>query len=359
MFGSAGPKGKSFVSMHGIGGGDGTDLRYDRGRMDLHGFDLNLLVALDALLREKSVTNAGRRVHLSQSAMSGALARLRHAFNDELLVSGRGSMSLTPLAQSLVEPVASILRQTQETLSAHVQFDPSTSERTFTIAASDYATTVLLGDVLREFSVQATTFTVVVAQLVDRIEDVEVSVIDVYILPQAIIPQGWPHELLFHDTFTCLVWREHPDVSDRLTLDQFTSLGHVVVSFSDDHRGSGDDRLAPLVGVERKAEVVVPHFHALPGFIVGTKRVATMQLRLARRLATSYPIRIVGAPVPMPRLDEAMMWHPRFEQDPAHVWLRALLKRIASNMPAEAAPDVDGHRSASTVRRGSFGRRRV
>ncbi len=324
--------------------------------MDLHGFDLNLLVALDALLRERSVTNAGRRVHLSQSAMSGALARLRHAFNDELLVSGRGGMSLTPLAESLMEPVAAILRQTQQTLSAHVRFDPSTSQRTFTIAATDYATTVLLADALRELASQAPHVTVVVTPLRDRMEEVEDPDIDLYILPQAIIPQARPHELLFHDTFTCLVWRDHPDVTDRLTLDQFTSLGHVVVSFSEDHKAS-DERLAPWVGVERRAEVVVANFHALPGLVVGTKRVATVQLRLAKKLTSSYPVRIVGAPVPMPPLDEAMMWHPRFERDPAHVWLRALLKRAASDMPSAEATDVSVRAAGSPVRRGQFGRR--
>ena len=326
--------------------------------MDLHGFDLNLLVALHALLRERSVTNAGRRVHLSQSAMSGALARLRHAFNDELLVAGRGGMSLTPLGESLLEPVASILRQTQETLSARVRFDPSTSQRTFTIAASDYATTVLLDEALRELGAQAPHVTVVIAPLRDRMEEAEDPDIDLYILPQAIIPQGRPHELLFHDTFTCLVWREHPEVGDRLTLDQFTSLGHVVVSFSEDHKAS-DDRLVPWVGLERRAEVVVPNFHALPGLVVGTKRVATIQLRLAKKLTTSYPIRIVGAPVPMPRLDEAMMWHTRFEQDPAHVWLRTLLKRVASEMPSSETADDSDRDAAPTVRRGQFGRRRV
>jgi LysR family transcriptional regulator, nod-box dependent transcriptional activator len=320
--------------------------------MDLHGFDLNLLVALDALLRERSVTNAGRRVHLSQSAMSGALARLRHAFNDELLVSGRGGMTLTPLGESLLEPVATILRQTQETLSARVRFDPATSQRAFTIAASDYATTVLLDDALRELSAQAPHVTVVIAPLRDRMEEAEDPDIDLYIIPQAIIPQARPHELLFHDTFTCLVWREHPEVGDRLTLDQFTSLGHVVVSFSEDHKAS-DDRLVPWVGLERRAEVVVPNFHALPALVVGTKRVATIQLRLAKKLATSYPVRVVGVPVPMPRLDEAMMWHPRFEQDPAHVWLRALLKRVALAMPPVSS-ESDEIRS-SAIRRGRFG----
>ena len=109
--------------------------------MDLHGFDLNLLVALDALLAERSVTNAGRRVHLSQSAMSGVLARLRHAFNDKLLVASRGGMTLTPLAESLIEPVRSILEEIYRTIIVNVPFDPATSRRVFTIAASDYAVT--------------------------------------------------------------------------------------------------------------------------------------------------------------------------------------------------------------------------
>ena len=120
--------------------------------MDLHGFDLNLLVALDALLAEKSVTNAGRRVHLSQSAMSGVLARLRHALNDKLLVASRGGMTLTPLAESLVGPVRAILEQVHRTIIVNVPFDPATSRRVFTIAASDYAVTVLLTDALRRVS---------------------------------------------------------------------------------------------------------------------------------------------------------------------------------------------------------------
>jgi DNA-binding transcriptional LysR family regulator len=314
--------------------------------VDLHGFDLNLLVALDALLKERSVTNAGRRVHLSQSAMSGALARLRHALNDELLVPGRGGMTLTPLAESLVEPVASILRQAQETLSGHTAFEPSTSRRTFTIAASDYATTVLLADALRELSAQAPHVTAVIVPLHDRTD--ELDDLDICILPQSLVPPARPHELLFRDTFTCLVWQGNQQVGERLTLDEFTSLGHVVVSFAEHHR-SCDEHLGPPMGLERRAEVVVSNFHALPGLVVGTTRVATIQMRLAKKLASSYPIRIVGMPVPMPTLDEAMMWHQRFERDPAHQWFRSLLKRVASNMPAATA-EADDRRSIRTLR---------
>ena len=321
--------------------------------MDLQGFDLNLLVALDALLREKSVTNAGRRIHLSQSAMSGALARLRHAFNDELLVPGRGGMTLTPLAEGLVGPVAAILRDTQETLSAHVRFDPSTSRRTFTIAASDYATAVLLGEAVREMNAQAPHVTLVILPLRDRLEELDDLDVDVCILPQAVVPPARPHELLFRDTFTCLVWRGNTDVSDRLTVDQFTALGHVVVSFADDCTTCGDDRFAPRMGLDRRAEVVVPNFHALPSLIVGTNRIATVQKRLATKLAASHPVRVVDLPIPIPPLDEAMSWHPRFDRDPAHMWFRTLLKRVASAMPAVSS-ESDETRS-STVRRGRFG----
>ena len=320
--------------------------------MDLHGFDLNLLVALDALLREKSVTNAGRRVHLSQSAMSGALARLRHAFNDDLLIAGRGAMTLTPLAEGLVEPVAAILRDTQETLSAHVRFEPSTSRRTFTIAASDYATTVLLGEAVREMNAQAPHVTLVILQLRDRLEQLDDLDVDVCILPQSIVPPARPHELLFRDTFTCLVWRDNPDVGDRLTVDQFTTLGHVVVTFHDDCTTRDDDRFAPRIGLERRAEIVVPNFHALPSLIVGTNRIATVQKRLATKLASSHPVRVVGLPVPIPPLEEAMLWHPRFERDAAHLWFRSVLKRVASAMPVSLE---SGEADSSTVRRVRFG----
>ncbi len=320
--------------------------------MDLHGFDLNLLVALDALLREKSVTNAGRRVHLSQSAMSGALARLRHAFNDDLLVAGRGAMTLTPLAEGLVEPVAAILRDTQETLSAHVRFEPSTSRRTFTIAASDYATTVLLGEAVREMNAQAPHVTLVILQLRDRLEELDDLDVDVCILPQSIVPPARPHELLFRDTFTCLVWRDNTDVGDRLTVDQFTTLGHVVVTFHDDCTTRDDDRFAPRIGLERRAEIVVPNFHALPSLIVGTNRIAIVQKRLATKLASSHPVRVVGLPIPIPPLEEAMLWHPRFERDPAHLWFRSVLKRVASAMPVSLE---SGEAGSSTVRRVRFG----
>jgi LysR family nod box-dependent transcriptional activator len=302
--------------------------------MDLHGFDLNLLVALDALLSERSVTNAGRRVHLSQSAMSGVLARLRRAFNDDLLVPGRGGMTLTPRAEALVEPVSAILRGVEQTLSTHVRFDPASSRRMFTVAASDYAVTVLLTPALRELHRQAPSVSVTIVPLRDGMETLEDRQIDLLVLPRAYVPPSRAPELLFDDVFTGIVASDHPMVGDRLSADHYRSLGHVIVSFAQDGRGSIDDFAIAEAGLDRRVDVVAPSFHALPALVVGTERVATIQYRLATMLASAYPIRIVGLPIELPVLEEVLLWHPRFDRDPGHAWFRGILKHAAAALPA-------------------------
>ena len=322
-------------------------LRYDAPAsvvMDLHGFDLNLLVALDALLSEKSVTNAGRRVHLSQSAMSGVLARLRQSFNDKLLVPSRGGMMLTPLAETLVEPVRSILGQVQETIIVNVPFDPATSRRVFTIAASDYAVTVLLADALRRIGVDAPGVTVVIFPLRERMRESEDHGLDLVILPKAYTPASSPHEVLFEDTFTGIVWTGHSTVGDALHPDQYRRLPRAIVSFSDDTRINCDERFGEHDGFEGRTQVVAPSFHALPALIVGTDRVATMQLRLAEKLAASHPIRLVPLPVPLPVLQEAMLWHPRVDRDAGHAWLRGVLRETAAALTAVGSHAAVHHR---------------
>ena len=332
--------------MAGIEGANGV-LRYHARAsavMDLHGFDLNLLVALDALLSEKSVTNAGRRVHLSQSAMSGVLARLRQSFNDKLLVPSRGGMTLTPLAETLVEPVRSILGQVQQTIIVNVPFDPGTSRRVFTIAASDYAITVLLADTLRRVSNDAPGVTVVIIPLRERIMESEDLGLDLIILPKAYTPASSPHEVLFEDTFTGIVWTGHSSVGDTLHPDQYRRLPRAIVSFSDDTRISGDDRFGDEADFEGRVQVVAPSYHALPALIVGTDRIATMQMRLAEKLAASHPIRLVPLPVPLPVLQEAMLWHPRVDRDAGHAWLRGVLRETAAALTAMGPHAAVHHR---------------
>lgn len=301
------------------------------GAMDLSNVDLNLLVALDALLAERSVTNAGRRVHLSQSAMSGALARLRQMFNDELLIGGRGGMTLTALAEELVEPVDQILRQVQDTLSTTIRFDPASSSRRFTIAASDYVVVVLLERALREIHRQAPGVSVTIVPLRDRMEKLENPAIDLVILPKAHVPHGRSFIPLFTDAFTAIVAADHPTIGTALSVDDYRSLGHVVVTFASDRAVSDDQVAAVEAGLTPRIAVVAPSYLALPGLVVGTTHVATIQRRLATHLAAMYPLKEVSLPLGLPPLEEVMIWHPRFERDTGHEWFRGVLTNVASS----------------------------
>src|SRR4029453_12801338 len=245
-----------------------------------------------------------------------------------------GGMTLTPLAESLIEPVRSILEEIHRTVIVNVPFDPATSRRIFTIAASDYAVTVLLTDALRRIGRDAPGVTAVIIPLRERTSESEDLGLDLVIIPKAYAPASLPHEVLFEDAFTAIVWSGHSSVSHTLHPDQYRRLPHAMVSFSDDTRINYDERLGEQAGFELHAQVVAPSYHALPALIVGTDRVATLQMRLAEKLAASYPIRIVSLPLPKPVLEEDMMWHPRIERDAGHAWLRGVLRETAAALPA-------------------------
>jgi LysR family nod box-dependent transcriptional activator len=268
--------------------------------------------------------------------MSGVLARLRQMFNDDLLVGGRGGMTLTPLAETLVAPIGEILGRVRETLSTTIQFNPASSSRLFTIVASDYAVMVLLADALRAINREAPGVRVTIVPLREGMETVDDPNVDVIIVPKAHIPASRAFEPLFSDVFTAIVAREHPTVGTALSMEDYRSLGHVAVSFADERPVSLDHILAAEAGLDRRVDVVAPSYLALPALVAGTERVAMMQLRLAIRLAMVHPIKVVSLPVELPPLEEAMMWHPRFERDTGHAWFRQVLKRTADALEAEA-----------------------
>jgi LysR family nod box-dependent transcriptional activator len=154
--------------------------------MHFKGLDLNLLVALDVLLQERSITRAGERLGLSQPATSGALARLRDYFNDPLLVPVGRQMMLTPLAHSLVEPVSQVLQQVQATVATRARFDPAKSDRRFSIMASDYVFTVFFPAVLQRVEREAPGVTLQLRQLSPNWhEELNRGDIDFVIIPES------------------------------------------------------------------------------------------------------------------------------------------------------------------------------
>lgn len=308
--------------------------------MRFNRLDLNLLVALDALLSEKSITRASRRLNLSQSATSGVLARLRDYFKDELLVQVGRNLILTPLAVSLVEPVRDVLLQIQRTIEIKPEFDPATATRAFRLFASDFVSTVLLGELGRRIAAEAPGISIDISPTSSTPgEQLERGEVELVILPRKYMSESQPTELLFEETYTCIVWTGNTLVGDTLSLDQYMGLGHVSSRFGTSLT-SFEEHFLRDSGYDRRIEISTTNFTSLPHFVIGTNRIATMHTRLARMLACYYPIRLIAPPIAFPKLEMCMQWNCFLDRDPSHLWLRQMLLEIARTEPVHggAAP---------------------
>jgi len=321
--------------------------------VDFHGLDLNLLVALNALLAEKNVTRAGARIHLSQPSTSGALGRLREYFKDQLLVSVGRKMVLTPLAESMVKPVGDVLRQMEATITARPQFDPATSTRKFTMLSSDYVTAVFLPRVLQVMKRRAPGITFEIRPMSDRaMEELDSDNEDIVIIPDAYASDMHPKQFLFDETYACIAWAGNRLVRSRISLEQYTSLGHVVVRIGITHPASFEEWFLNRLGYKRRIEVIAPTFEAVPHFIEGTDRIATVHTRLAAVYRKYLPIKVVPVPIRIPTMAVVCQWHESHDTDPGHIWVRGVLRGVAKGLGrAGSQPRVDNGKRASARRR--------
>jgi DNA-binding transcriptional LysR family regulator len=322
--------------------------------------DLNLLVALDVLLSEKSITRAARQLNLSQSATSGVLARLREYFKDDLLVPVGRTLVLTPLATSLSEPVRKVLLQIQATIEIKPAFDPRTAAREFRVVASDYIASVLLGEAGRRISGCAPGVTLDISSPnAIAIEGLDRGEFDLIVMPRKFTSGAHPLQVLFEESYTCIVWDRNSAVGATLTLDEYMSAGHVSSRFSSSAT-SYEEWFLKASGFDRRIEIATTNFTSMPHFVIGTDRIATMHTRLAQTLARYYPIRLVAPPIEIPKLEMCMQWNSFLDHDPAHIWFRELLAQVASGDPSDApdpgpapahhAPDGDyGHRETAEM----------
>ena len=295
--------------------------------------DLNLLVAMDALLADKSVTRAAAKLNITQPAMSGALARLREYFEDPLVVQVGRQLELTPLAQSLVAPIHEIILRIDSAIAIEPAFLPGQSKRHFAITASDYVIRVLLLDVMKELQTVAPGISFEFRQSSGRVQaELESGEVDFVIGPEIDVMAEHPQEVLFEDTYTVVAWTGNTAVGDSLTFDDYLGLGHVV--FRTAHRGSPwlERWFAGRFGDVRRIEVAAQSFSLLPHLVVGTNRIATMQMRLARQYVSVLPLKLIAAPLEVPRLTEILQWNVHRDMDPASRWFRARLKEHAERL---------------------------
>jgi DNA-binding transcriptional LysR family regulator len=316
--------------------------------MDFSGLDLNLLVALDILFAEKSVSRAGERLHLSQSATSGALARLRDAFHDPLLVPVGRKMTLTPLAETLVEPVREFLLKAETILHSNPAFDPSASKRRFRIMMSDYVETVLMTEAIPRLEKLAPGVTLeIVSNREGGYETLERGEIDLAIAPVKYLSPAHPSEQLFTDAFTCLAWSGNAQVRRGLSLEIYLRLGHVVVRFGKQGQlPTFDELFMERYGHDRKIEVITTAFNLVPQLLIGTSRIATLQQRLAKFYQRYLPLKLIAPPVEMPPLEEFMQWHKSRDRDPGAAWLRSLLKDTIEDCDAQKSIKSAARRAA-------------
>lgn len=288
--------------------------------------DWNLVPALDALLSERNVSRAARRIGTSQSSMSGALARLRRHFDDELLVRQGNNYVLSPLAERLHPLVREAVTATSTTLAATGQFAASESDHLFRIAATEYGQTVvgpaLTAEVARQAPGVRINFVAPFSAAYTRFEDA-LQATDGALAPREVL-KGQPCTGLLPDEWVCVVSADHPTVGDVLSVDDVATLRWVaptirgqLLNFMVD--GLGSLALEPRVGVTTES------FTAVPFLVAGTTRIGLLQGRVARRLATSAGVRVLPCPWPVQALNLTFFWDQKHQADPAHAWLRSVI----------------------------------
>jgi DNA-binding transcriptional LysR family regulator len=300
----------------------------------LSGLNLNALVALDALLSERNVTRAARRVGITQPAMSQSLARLRELFGDPLLVRKGRSMVLTPRAGAMLLPLSDALLSVERAIQLGMGFDAASSTRIFKIALTDLGVTMVLPSILQVIGKQAPGIRVQVeplsgGRLSDKLSSGEIDLVIAVYLSSA---EGLRSETLLVEDYVCLVRRGHPLARrKRIRIHDYQAHRHVAytpVGFVPHPMSQAVPGVASAAGIQ----VSVPYLLALPEVVRQTDLVATVPRGLL-----SAPIDLDGlvtfeAPQELPRVEHSQWWHPLFDSDPAHQWLRGLVRQTLEHI---------------------------
>lgn len=294
----------------------------------MHSTDLNLLIALDALLTEGSVLGAAQRMNLSPPAMSRALGRIRRAFGDEILVRAGRGMVPTPRALELHSRVRALVEDARAVMRPDDSADPSSIARSFTIRASDYVAGVfgvpLHVIVAREAPQVTLRFADQGKEDVSALREGRID-LDIGVLGD--VGPEIRVQTLLRDRFVAVVRRGHPLLKARMTPKRFAGADHISASRRGLNRGPIDDALAAL-GLSREVRFVVPGFHAAMMTAAASDIVAAVPLAVAATAAQlGLKIRYFDLPIATPEVAITQAWHPRVDKDPGHIWLRNVVRR--------------------------------
>jgi DNA-binding transcriptional LysR family regulator len=307
----------------------------------LGAFDLNLLVALDALLVEGSVTKAAARIGVTQSAASHALSRLRKLTGDELLVRGRDGMVPTIRAEAMRAPLRRALDELTGTLSSPRAFDPQSARVRIFIGTSDYSELVLLPGVMARLVREAPGVELrLLAVGQDPASELATGKLDFVIMPAqaADDSQGVRARQLFSDRFVCVARRDHPLAGNKtLSMSAFARAAHALISPWGMEGGYVDDALARH-GLQRRVSIAVPHFLVAPHIVASSDLLLTMAERVAEVVAGPLGLAVLSPPreLELAGFTNSLLWHERTHEDPARRWIRDVIVAEAAERSRNA-----------------------
>ena len=300
-------------------------------KIQLRNIDLNLLIPLKALLHERNVTRAAERIHLSQSSMSRALDRLRSELGDELLVRVGRNYELTPRGSVLLEELGQVMPRLAR-LWAGEPFSPAHSEARIRLAMTDYASSVVLPPLAEVCGRIAPGITLEVVPWHERTHEETGLVTTHLIISPVAVPSPFRVELLFDDVFLCVLGRKLQHGKKSLTMKQYLSLRHISVETEPSQQNLIDRSLSEA-GLQRRVAVHLPYFLAATRMLETTDLVLTMPTRIAAPVLASLDLPRLKAPKGIPPMRYSMVWHPRFDSDLLHVWLRETVRQIFRRRP--------------------------
>ena len=294
----------------------------------MEALDTRLLAVFDAIYTARSVTGAATALDLGQPAVSVALSKLRQHFGDPLFVRTSTGMEPTPFAEELARPMHQALEALQAVSGHRLEFDPASSERTFRICMTDISQLVLLPKLWETLRVEAPRIRIEITPLSDDTgHRLESGAVDLALgfMPQ--LEAGFYQNVLFAQTFVCMVSAHHPRIRDGLTLAQFESEDHAVISSSGAAPLLIDQEIARR-GIQRRITLKIPNFIGAALVVEHTDLVITIPSRLGDVLQGRGALRTFSVPFELPRYEVKQHWHERFHNDPGTRWLRRVIAEI-------------------------------
>ena len=301
-------------------------------------FDLNLLLVLDGVLREGTLSNGAKALNVSQPTISSSLAKLREILQDELFVRSGNGMQPTPRALALREPVQRVLAVVKWEILDTGRFDPTTEIRPYTIATSDIGETLLLPRVVARLAQDAPRVNLRCMVVGPRhLEDaLEVGEVDLAIgyFPDLARPTTMQQTLFTHG-FACLARTGHPLIKNGVTLEAFLEAHHVVVTLEGSSQELFEDALAKR-GLERRCVLRIPHVMSVPFVVAGTDLIGTVPRSVAAFFSGLVNLQVLDPPIDVPDFAIKQYWHRRFHHDARLIWLRTMMSEFyQSNWVAE------------------------